>query len=84
MDQPPAEGALLGSGVRRFKGRRKRGQYVEFQDSTQWEISPGHEIFTEHWAPGSDITVVPGGFPDYPFDLINADSGTCSPATPGT
>jgi hypothetical protein len=80
MDQPPSERALPRSGVRRFKKRRKKGKLVELQDNTEWEVSPGHEIFTEHWTAESDITVVPGGFPEYPFDLINAESGDRVPA----
>ena len=75
MSQPPPEKGLPRTGVRRLKTRRKQGKLVELQDGTQWEVSPGHEILTEHWTPECNITVVPGGLPEYPFDLINSESG---------
>ncbi len=75
---PVANGAPVGP--HRLKTRHQRGSILEFQDRSRWEISPGHEIFTNHWAPESDITIVPGGFPEYPYDLINPKSGDRVPA----
>lgn len=68
------------TGVRRLKSRLRRGKLIELQDDSRWEVSPGYEIFTDHWQADTDITVVPGGVPDYPYDLINPDSGERVPA----
>ena len=77
MGEPPSEGSLSHVGVRRFRSRHKRGKIVELQDNSRWEICPGYEIMTDHWRPEADITVVPGpgGYPDYPYDLINSETG---------
>ena len=80
MDQTPSENSLPRTGAQRFKSRHKKGKVIELQDSSQWEILPGHEVFTDHWTSETDITVVPGGYPDYPYDLINAKSGDRVPA----
>ncbi len=51
------------TGAQRFKSRHKKGKVIEMQDRSQWEISPGHEVFTDHWTQETNITVVPGGYP---------------------
>lgn len=48
---------------------------LELEDSSHWEVSPGHEVFTKHWFPDTEITVVPGDLSGYPYDLINLESG---------
>jgi hypothetical protein len=80
MAESPTEKSLPVPGVRRFKHRLKHGSVIELQDNSRWEIVPGHEVFTDHWTTEADITVVPGGYPDYPFDLINSLSGDRVPA----
>lgn len=80
MGEPPSENALPQVGVRRLKSRRKMGKAIELADDSRWEVPPGHEILTAHWTPETDITVVPGGYPEYPYDLINSESGDRVPA----
>jgi hypothetical protein len=67
-------------GILRFTARYEGGSLIELEDHSRWEISPGHEIYTLHWVPQARITVVPGEIPDYPYDLINAESGDRVPA----
>ena len=67
-------------GRRRLRARREKGSLVELADSSRWEISPGHEIYTDHWVVDAEVTVVPGEIDDYPFDLINLESGERVPA----
>jgi len=80
MDAPSLEKARSHMGRGRVRARRERGSVVELADSSQWAVSPGHEIFTEHWIADTEITVVPGGESGYPFDLINIKSGERVPA----
>jgi hypothetical protein len=80
MAEPPTEKTLPVPGVRRLKSRLQHGALIELHDNSRWEISPGHEVFTDHWTTDSAITVVPGGYPSYPYDLINATSGERVPA----
>jgi hypothetical protein len=67
-------------GKRRLRARREQGSLVELADSSHWEVSPGHEIFTGHWTVDAEVTVVPGEMPDYPYDLINLETGERVPA----
>ena len=60
MEQRQPDKHLPRTGVSRFKSRNKKGKWIELQDSSQWEIPPGHEVFTDHWTSESNITVVPG------------------------
>ena len=67
-------------GRRRMRARREKGSLLELADSSHWAVSPGHEIYTEHWALDTEVTVVPGEVREYPFDLINLESGERVPA----
>ena len=67
-------------GKRRMRARREKGSLVELADSSHWEVSPGHQIYTDHWALDAEVTVVPGEAHGYPYDLINLDSGERVPA----
>jgi hypothetical protein len=67
-------------GKRRLRARREKGALVELADSSNWAISPGHEIYTDHWVVDAEVTVVPGEIDEYPFDLINLQSGERVPA----
>jgi hypothetical protein len=62
-------------GKRRLRARRGKGSHVELADSSSWEISPGHEIYTDHWVLDCEVTVVPGDVQGYPYDLINLQTG---------
>ena len=75
-----ADEALPGVGVRRFKAVHRKGSLIELEDESRWEVLPGQEMFTNHWVPDTEITVVPGGYRGYPYDLINAKSGDRVPA----
>jgi hypothetical protein len=80
MEQTPSEKSLPRTGVHRFRSRHKKGKVIELQDNSLWEISPGHEMFADHWNQETDITVVPGGYPSYPYDLIDPKQGDRVPA----
>jgi len=67
-------------GKRRLRAHREKGKLVELADSSNWAISPGHEIYTDHWVIDAEVTVVPGEIDEYPFDLINLQSGERVPA----
>lgn len=67
-------------GAGRMRARREHGKLIELEDSSSWQISPDHEIYTEHWTPESEITVVPGSYTGYPYDLINLNNGDRVPA----
>ena len=47
-------------GRRKIRARREKGSLVELADSSYWEVSPGHEIYTGHWKEDTEVTVVPG------------------------
>jgi len=64
----------------RLRAKRESGALIELEDSSHWAISPGHEIYTQHWGDTAEVTVVPGDFAGYPYDLINVDSGDRVPA----
>lgn len=80
MADQPFEKALPQPGVRRFKNRLKQGKFIELHDNSQWEIPPNYEIFTDYWTTETDVTVVPGGEKNYPYDLLNAATGDRVPA----
>lgn len=80
MNDGSLEHARTHLGKGRFRARREKGSLVELADSSHWEVLPGHEIYTEHWAEDTEVTVVPGEVQGYPFDLINLKSGERVPA----
>jgi hypothetical protein len=67
-------------GLRRFRAEHGRGGVVEMSDGSHWQVHPDHEIYTTHWNRDAAITVVPGSYPDFPYDLINAETGERVPA----
>jgi hypothetical protein len=67
-------------GTREFRGSYQKGRLIELADHTMWRIPPGHEVFTLRWNRPSRVTVVPGAFAGYPYDLINHESGEKVPA----
>jgi hypothetical protein len=64
----------------RLRAKRESGTLIELEDRSQWAIPPGHEIYTQHWSDAAEVTVVPGDFAGYPYDLINMTSGDRVPA----
>jgi hypothetical protein len=80
MDPASLEKARSHLGKGRLRSKREKGSLVELADSSHWEVSPGHEIFTDHWIADTEVTVVPGDQSGYPFDLINLRSGERVPA----
>ena len=80
MGQGILDGADSRVGIKKFKARYQHGRLVELDDSSMWKIPPGHEVFVEEWTGESDITVVPGDYTGYPYDLINVRSGHKVPA----
>jgi hypothetical protein len=69
-----------GVGILRFSAVYDSGSLIELEDHSRWEVLPGNEVFTTHWVPRCAITVVPGSLSDYPYDLINPESGDRVPA----
>ena len=67
-------------GVRNLRACYQHGKLVELGDRTTWTISPGHEVLTQRWHRPCRITVVPGAYSGYPYDLINHESGDKVPA----
>jgi hypothetical protein len=64
----------------RLRATHESGSLVELQDSSRWLVPTGHEIYTRTWTDESEVTVVPGDFAGYPYDLIHASSGDRVPA----
>jgi hypothetical protein len=58
------------------------GQYLMFEDRSLWEISPLDRIVTILWLAMTDIIVVEGDDPIYPYLLINTDDGEAADARP--
>ena len=79
MDQEPSP-AYTHVGRCRVRAKRDRGSRIELDDRSHWEVPAGHEIFTRHWVTEAEVTVVPGDFSGYPYDLINLESGERVPA----
>ena len=67
-------------GTRKLRGCFQHGRLIELVDRSTWTVPPGHEVFTRLWHRPSRITVVPGAYTGYPYDLINHDSGDKVPA----
>jgi hypothetical protein len=80
MSDPAGEVRQPPLGMRRFRAEHRSGGIVEMSDGTQWEVHPDHEIYTLYWATDAVITVVPGSFPAFPYDLINGETGERVPA----
>jgi hypothetical protein len=80
MNEETAHRAHPRVGRRRLRSPRDKGALVELEDSSHWQVSPGHEIFTEHWSPQTEITIVPGDYAEFPYDLINLKNGERVPA----
>ena len=80
MEEASREKARAHLGKGRFRARLEQGGLVELADKSHWQVSPDHEIYTEHWIEDTEVTVVPGEVLDYPFDLINLRSGERVPA----
>lgn len=49
------------------------GELIKLEDSSLWEISPIDRIYSALWLPISEITVIEGRNPFYPYVLINSD-----------
>ena len=49
------------------------GELIKLEDSSLWEISPIDRIYSALWLPISEITVIEGRNPLYPYVLINSD-----------
>ena len=67
-------------GIRKLKACYQQGKLIELGDRSTWRVPPGHEVLTRLWRTRTRITVVPGGFSGYPYDLINHMSGDKVPA----
>ena len=51
------------------------GKLILLEDGSMWEVSPLDIVTTCIWLPVSDISVVSGKDPVYPYMLINTDDG---------
>ncbi|MCK4329072.1 hypothetical protein KAX02_04450 [candidate division WOR-3 bacterium] len=51
-----------------------RGDFIQLEDGSLWEISPIDRINTMLWLSFEDIVVIESNNPHYPYKLINTDS----------
>jgi len=51
------------------------GSLIKLEDHSLWQVSPLDRIDGSLWLPVSDITVIEGDDPLYPYKLINTDDG---------
>lgn len=51
------------------------GRLVKLEDDSLWEVAPLDRIDTALWLPTTEITVLDGGDPLYPYKLVNTDDG---------
>jgi len=52
---------------------RDHGRSVILEDGSCWEIEPDGTISTSIWLPASEIEVLHGDDPSYPYKLANKD-----------
>lgn len=67
-------------GRKTLSGKLEGGRVLEMSDRSRWQVQPDHEMYTEHWSDRSVLTVVPGGYGEYPYDLIHRERGDRVPA----
>jgi hypothetical protein len=51
------------------------GSVIKLEDDSLWQVSPFDVIDSALWLPISDITVIEGNDPGYPYKLVNTDDG---------
>ena len=49
------------------------GNLIKLDDDSLWQVSPIDAIDSALWLPPSDITVIEGNEPGYPYKLVNTD-----------
>ena len=49
------------------------GNLIKLDDDSLWQVSPYDVIDSALWLPPSDITVIEGNDPGYPYKLVNTD-----------
>ena len=49
------------------------GKIIKLEDGSFWRVSPLDEFTSSLWLPISDITVIDGDEPSYPYKLVNTD-----------
>lgn len=58
----------------------ERGQTVQLEDGTLWQINPLNKIDAVLWLPTERIVIVESGNPFYPYKLINSDGRSTAEA----
>jgi hypothetical protein len=58
------------------------GNLIKLEDGSLWQVSPIDAIDSALWLPVSDITVIEGDDPSYPFKLVNTDENEVVRARP--
>jgi hypothetical protein len=49
------------------------GSILQLEDGSLWEVSPLDRIYTAIWLPISEVVIVEGDDPLYPFRIVNTD-----------
>jgi hypothetical protein len=49
------------------------GNLIKLEDGSLWQVSPLDVIDSALWLPISDITIIEGNDPSYPYKLVNTD-----------
>jgi len=51
------------------------GTIITLSDGSIWKVSPLNQVDTALWLPVTDVRIVAGDDPSYPYKMINKDDG---------